>query len=195
MKRWNIVTIPLERNAKDTRTESWKIQGSKSEWGKLENKIKLNGKLDRPQWVELITKLKKNFGYSCIDEINDKKLSLGIIEPNIMDMRLAKRKSQETALQTTLFSSEPFLTVQNYDVQPRITYRCSKCTSQKPHDQQVLEWGVYEWLRLNHNEQEREQVWKNLHIGESGYDTSFLVGNMHLHRNSFMIISIFRYKK
>src|SRR6266581_5112319 len=29
MKRWNIVDVPLERNPKDSREESWKIQGSK----------------------------------------------------------------------------------------------------------------------------------------------------------------------
>jgi hypothetical protein len=196
MKRWNVVTVPLERNPKDTRLESWKIQGSKSEWGRISEKIKLTGKLNRPEWVALIEKMKKDYSYSCIDELNQKRLSLGIIIPNINNMRLEKRKNQETSLQTTLFGGEPFITVQNYDVQPRITYRCPVCVPKSPHDHQVLEWGVYEWLRHNsNNPEEREKVWENLHIGESGYDTSFLVGNMALYRSNFMIISVFRYKK
>ncbi|MGI0047029.1 MAG: hypothetical protein ACREBB_07570 [Nitrosotalea sp.] len=196
MKRWNVVTIPLERNPKDTRIESWKIQGSKSEWERISEKIKLTDTLKRPQWVELVEKLKKDFGHSCIDDLNQKKLSLGMITPTIDDMRLQKRKEQEKSLQTTLFGGEPFITIQNYDVQPRITYRCPTCVFQKPHDHQVLEWGVYEWLRHNSTDADaREKVWENLHIGESGYDTSFLVGNMALHRSNFMIISVFRYKK
>ena len=31
-KRWNVMELPLERNPSDTRSESWKVQGSKSEW-------------------------------------------------------------------------------------------------------------------------------------------------------------------
>src|SRR5438132_8893567 len=40
MKRWNIVEVPLERNSRDTRAESWKIQGSKNDWDKLGAKIR-----------------------------------------------------------------------------------------------------------------------------------------------------------
>lgn len=40
MNRWEIVEIPLERNPKDNRRESWKIQGSHTEWSKIPNLIK-----------------------------------------------------------------------------------------------------------------------------------------------------------
>lgn len=46
-KRWDIVSIPLERNPKDNRKESWKIQGSKTEWDALPRKIQKQGKLSR----------------------------------------------------------------------------------------------------------------------------------------------------
>jgi hypothetical protein len=45
MKRWNIVKVPLERNPRDTRPESWKIQGSKGEWDRLAQKIELQGQV------------------------------------------------------------------------------------------------------------------------------------------------------
>ena len=61
MKRWNVVSLPLERNTKDSRDESWKIQGSKTEWETLSDKIIVKRKLSRKEWVELITYLKENF--------------------------------------------------------------------------------------------------------------------------------------
>ena len=60
MKRWNVVSLPLERNTKDSRDESWKIQGSKTEWETLSDKIIVKRKLSRKEWVELITYLKEN---------------------------------------------------------------------------------------------------------------------------------------
>ncbi len=192
MKRWDVVEIPLERNPQDTRNESWKIQGSKSEWDKLRFKITVHETLSRSKWIALLNDMHKKYGVECIQDLNDERSSLGFIKPREFQQRFEKRKKHERNVQTTLFSQEPFLTIHNYDVQPRMTYRCSGCKSKNPHDQQILEWGVYEWIRKNPDK--IEQVWKNLHIGESGYDTSFLVGNMFLHRSSFMIISIFRHK-
>lgn len=192
MKRWNIISIPLERNKQDSRDESWKIQGSKDEWDILSEKIKVKRKLERKEWVALIEELKVNYGYNYIEDINDKKLSLGIIVPKIISKRLEKRKEIDTTIQTTLENRDPFLTINNYEVRPTITYQCPTCRTKKGHHVQgVLEWGVYEWIRINKN---MEQVWDNLHIGESGYDQCFLVGNMNHHRSRFLIISIFRYK-
>ena len=62
MKRWDVVSIPLERNPKDNRKESWKIQGSKAEWDALPRKIQKKGKLSRKKQVDLISHLKENYG-------------------------------------------------------------------------------------------------------------------------------------
>ncbi len=192
LKRWNIVSIPLERNPQDNRMESWKIQDSKKDWHKLSEKIQVKRKLSRKEWVELIEKLKKEYSYGCIEELNRKKLSLGIIVPRIISKELERRKEQDSTVQKSLDYDEQFLTIQNYKVRPKISYRCPNCETKNPHNQGVIEWGVYEWLRSN--QANMEQVWDNLHIGESGYDQSFLVGNMNRYRNGFMIISVFRYK-
>jgi len=192
MKRWHVVEIPLEKNPQDTRDESWKIQGSKTEWDKLKFKITDHDQLTKKQQINLLNELHGKFGADCVQDLNERKVSLGFIKPQGLEPRLEKRKQQEKGVQTTLFSKDLFLTVHNYGVQPRMKYRCSGCKSKSPHDQQILEWGFYEWMRKNPSNV--EQVWHNSHIGESGYDTSFLVGNMFLHRSSFMIISIFRHK-
>ncbi len=118
---------------------------------------------------------------------------MGIIVPKIIDRKLEERKNIETGFQTTLINDNLFMTVNNYGVRPVISYRCPKCrTKQQQHNQGVLEWGVYESLRRDQTH--KDQVWHNLRLDDSGYDKTFLVGNMNLHRSRFLIISIFRYK-
>ena len=193
MKRWNVIDIPLERNSRDSRKESWKIQGSRTEWNTLSNKIKVKRSLSRSEWVELVEYLKANCSYDCIEDMNDQKISLGIIIPKIIDKKFEERKNVDYTVQSTLVNDNLFMTIRNYGVRPVVSYSCPKCRTKKQHHKQgILEWGVYEWLRKNYDS--KEQMWKNLHIDESGYDQSFLVGNMNLHRSRFMIISVFRYK-
>ena len=192
MNRWNVVEVPLERNPQDTRIESWKIQGSKSEWRQLAEKLTPHGKLAKKEQISLLKRLDEEFGAKCVKDLNEQRKSLGIIRPQKIKHRMAIREEYEKTVQLELFSDKPFQTIHNYDIQPRIKYRCSECRAEDPHDQQILEWGVYEWIRKHPDNV--EQVWKNLHLGESGYDTRFLVGNMARHRTSFMIISILRHK-
>ena len=144
--------------------------------------------------ADLISYLKENYGYGCIEDMNDQKTSLGIIVPEIIDKKFEERKDVKPTIQTTLVNQDLFMTIQNYAIRPVISYRCPKCRTRKQHHKQgVLEWGAYEWLRKHDND--KDQLWKNLHIGESGYDHTFLVGNMNRHRGSFMIISVFRFKR
>jgi hypothetical protein len=191
MKRWNVVSIPLERNPRDNRKESWKIQGSKDEWDTLSSKIIVKKRLSRKDWVALVERLKKDYSYGCVEELNEKQLSLGIIIPKIVDKTFEQRKDLDSSIQSTLVNDDLFMTIKNYKIRPKISYNCPNC-QKKLHNQGVLEWGVYEYIRTDPITPEK--VWDNLHIGELGYDQSFLVGNMNLYRNNFMIISVFRYK-
>jgi hypothetical protein len=193
MMRWNVVTVPLERNPKDTRQESWKIQGSKDEWMKLASKIQRISKLSRDEQISLLEKLHKEYGVDCVDTLNERKISLGLIKPNSIEPRFEKRKNHDPSIQSALFQTEPFQTIKNYDIQPRLKYRCSGCRKENGHDQQVIEWGVYEWIR--NNEEKLDQLWEALGIVSADYQKSFLVGNQAAYRNAFMIISVFRHKQ
>jgi len=175
MMRWNVVEVPLERNPRDNRVESWKIQGSKSDWGQIAKRIKL-----------------RHIVKERSQKLNDQRVSLGFIKPKIISFQLETREDFEKAAQLTLESRDPFVTIKNYPLRPVIAYRCSNCKSKGPHEQQVLEWGIYEWLRQHPDEPSK--VWENLRMKESGYYRSFLVGNMALYRTSFAIISMFRHK-
>lgn len=193
MKRWNIISVPLERNPQDSRPESWKIQGSKGEWDKLSQKIELRGEVaSRDEKFGILSGLQERFGVGCVEDLNDDRASLGIVKPVAFECSFEKRSDHEPEAQSTLDGAKPFLTIKNYPLRPVMTYRCPACRTKAPHRQQIMEWGVFEWMRKHPDEPEK--VFENLHIGEEGYDTSLLVGNMALHRNSFMVISIFRMK-
>lgn len=193
MKRWNVVSLYLERNPQDNRSESWKIHDSKAKWDTLSDQITVEGKLPRKKRIELIESLKKNHSYGCIEDINDKKLSLGIISPQIIDHRFEERTNKTTTVQSKLIDTDLFMTINNYPIRPVISYRCPECrVTKQMHNQGVLEWGIYEWLRQY--PKNKEQVWENLQLDNPEYDTTFLVGNMNRYRSSFLIISILRYK-
>lgn len=193
MKRWNIVRIPLERNSRDTRKESWKIQGSRSDWENLSSKIELVDRItSQNDKLETLQALHARFGADCVSDLNARRESLGFIRPQILGFGFEDRQDRELNLQSTLDGGKAFLTIKNYPLRPYVRYRCSECKSKNPHKQQVIEWGVYEWLRKNAGQEER--VWENLHFNEDGYQQSLLIGNMALHRTSFMVISIFRFK-
>jgi hypothetical protein len=188
LSRWDIVQVPLEKNPADVRDESWKIEGSKSQWNELHKKIKRVDKLDRKVAISI---LEKNV-VDCVSTLNENHISLGIIKPTSMEPYFSKRDTYDGSVQVTLDSETLFRTIHNYKVQPRIKYRCSGCKLTNPHDQQIIEWGVYEWLRNNENEM--DQVWENLHINDPLWTHYFLVGNQVRHLTSYMIISDFRFK-
>lgn len=190
--RWSRVSASLERNPQDVRTESWKIQGSKDE-SEMRRNITVGEKLSRREWVNLIDQLHEHFGVECVEDLNEQRLSLGLIKPKNMRPYFRDRENYDSSMQQTLFGEEPFMTIRNYALQPRLEYNCQNCKIVRGyHDQQVISWEVYEWMRNNPNQVEK--VWENLHIGDPAYHTSLLVGNQARHLRSFMVISILRYK-
>lgn len=191
---WNIVEVPVERNKQDIRYESWKIKGSKAEWDKLFQKIKHVKELTtKQQKTSLLKELLQKFEYDCVNDLNAQKGSLGFIRPTDLEPYFKDRERMKKTIQTTLDSPTLFKTAGNYPKIPYMKYKCSKCKTKKGHNQQILEWGAYEWMR--NNTANLEGLWENYHINDPDWDHVFLVGNMVRQLTSFLIISIFRFKK
>lgn len=189
LKRWNIIQVEVDRDKRDTRNESWKIIGSKNEWNNLDEKIKVIGHV-KPKDRKNIVVNKIN---NCVNTINNAKDSLGIVKPIISQVYFGKREYYNPYIQQSLMRSikgeAPVKTKENYPEVPRIGYRCLNCIAKKGHDQQVIDWGFYEWLRKNPDK--KEQVWENAKlVNNEKSDIYFLVGNQMVHRNSFMVISV-----
>jgi len=190
IKRWDIVRIEVERNEQDTRAESWKITDSKAGWDKLPEKIKVIGLVDkRDERRNLLA----NLTDPSVKTINEAKRSLGIVKPEIIktyfgdNAKFGEWKQLGLPGMTDL---ESYLTKRDYEIEPRVQYRCPEINPPSEHDQQVLEWGFYEWFRKNPDN--REQVWENAGINKENTEIYFLVGNQFRYRTSFMVISVLR---
>lgn len=91
VKWWNELGVPLVRNPMDTRRESWKIPGSKAEWDRLDDKIENHGPIKKNHRRELWSKICERHQVGCVSDLNDGKLSLGVVRPTILSYRLEKR--------------------------------------------------------------------------------------------------------
>jgi hypothetical protein len=191
-KQWDVIRLEVERNDRDTRDESWKIVGSKGEWETLSEKIEVVGSIDSP---ESRRNLIGNRTDTCVNVINDEKRSLGIIKPSeILKTYFKENPKYGQLMQLGLPGMTELDSVKvkrDFPHEPRIMYRCPDCqTEAKHHDQQILEWGFYEWLRKNPDK--KEQVWENARFNRPDTDIYLFVGNQAAHRTSFMVISVLR---
>ena len=98
----------------------------------------------------------------------------------------------DATMQATLTTETLHKTIHNYKLKPVIKYRRSECRAKKYHEQQILEWVVYEWFRKHQGQEEK--VWDSMRLDNPKRDRWFLVGNRAHRRNSFMIISAIRFK-
>ncbi|MHA1950841.1 MAG: hypothetical protein ACW99G_12580 [Candidatus Thorarchaeota archaeon] len=189
LNRWNVVRVPVERNPQDTRTESWKIQGSKMEWEQLSEKIEVIGRFPRRDQPSLVQSLVEG----CVKTINDEKRSLGIVRPTVKKCYFSQEERFDPMVQQVLWGPPPARTKRTFPVSPKVQYRCSDCKIKGDHDQTVLEWGFYQWMKKN--PEKKDQVWDNTRIHSPDYDVYFFVGNQANRRTSFMIISVLRFKR
>lgn len=93
--RWSIVSVPVERDNRDHRLESWKIEGSKSEWARLSRKIKVVGKFPPTKRLNLIGNLTDD----CVQLIRGEGRSLGIVKPTIEKTYFAEREDYDEGIQ------------------------------------------------------------------------------------------------
>jgi hypothetical protein len=190
MSQWDVIEVEVERNEQDTRDESWKIIGSKEEWDNLPQKIKVIGSLDnREERRNLIGNLTDVNAHA----LNEQKRSLGIVKPEVLETYFGTNSKFSEWKQMGLpgFTDlDKYFTKRDYEKEPRVKYRCPQASPPTEHDQQVIEWGFYEWFRKN--PENIEQVWENAGFRKPNTDLYFLLGNLFKHRNSFMVISVLR---
>jgi len=189
LKLWNIVSVPVERNPQDVRFESWKIRESKSDWEFLSDRIVVKGSLSHKEKLPLLGKLISG----CVFDIRDQGRSIGIVKPASKNCSFSERQGYDPYDQMTIEGGTLLKDKNRYRLQPRIEFSCSKCRSNSGHNQQILEWGVYEWMRKNPGKE--DQVWENLFAHESTQEILLVVGNLARHPLSFMVINILRIKR
>jgi len=190
-KRWDVIKVEVEKSDRDTRKESYKIAGSKANWETLSQNVQVVGKVSS---VEDKQRMTVNLCDTSVDVINNAKRSLGIIEPSIIKAYFRNNAKYGELYQQALPGFTDLDTVQtkrDFPQEPRVTYTCPQSvTPEKKHDQQILEWGFYEWIRKNPDN--IDQVWENAQFNKTGTKLYFVIGNLFRYRTSFMVISVLR---
>lgn len=189
LNRWRRISAYLERNPQDNRYESWKLMGPKDQWDSFS--ITVAGKIPPEERADILERIKS----PCVNAINTARFSLGIIKPfAINKCWIDRNPSFEKPIQQGLSlkdSDQWISTKADYPFQPRVAYQCSpEC---KGHDQTILEWGAFEWMRKNPGEELK--LLDNWKLLDSGYDHYLLVGNQRDRRNSFMVINMLWFKR
>lgn len=189
LSRWDVIEVEVEKNSSDTRQESWKIVGSRDNWEDLGRSIRKVGRVkDVSERWNLVTENTAE----CVSSLNEKHQSLGFIKPQVIHkMYFGKNQQYGQPVQLALFSShaKKWAAVKHdYPVLPRLKYSCEHCRTQQGfHDQSVLEWGFYEWMRKNPNN--IEQVWENARFLSEDHEIYLFVGNQQNKRNSYLVIN------
>ena len=191
-RRWDVVTIEVERNERDTRRESWKIAGSKGEWEGLVEKIEVVGRIESRAERR---NLAGNLTDACVNVLSQTRRSLGIIKPEAIHRTYFRDNPRYGEMWQLglpgLTELEDVQLKRDFPHELRIQYTCPECqTKSGSHDQQVLEWGFYEWMRTNPDN--IEQVWENAGFAQEDTDIYLFVGNQAAHLTSFMVISVLR---
>lgn len=186
-RRWNIISAPIEKDEEgDYREESYKIEGSREDWEILHKKITKVGELDKPDQIDLVHELATD----CPALLNEEKLSLGIVEPaRIMRYWLKELEDATTQLDLALNERRG---KNSFPHKLYIKYRCQGCQQETPHEQHVIEYGIYKYWEKNDNPR---GVIDALRLNDDDYKHYFFVGNLRHNPTSFVIISDLRFKK
>lgn len=189
LSRWSKVSVDLEKNKKDSRYESYRIANSIDMLNKPP--LSIYGKISRNQRIEILDKLRS----PCVADVNTARFSLCVIKPyEIFDVWLSSNPTFDKNNQKSipLISSDEWLkTKADYPLQPRIRYKCSKLCS--GHDQSILEWGAFEWMRKN--ESKAHMIIDNWKFRNHEYEHYLIIGNQLRHRTSFLVINVVPIKK
>lgn len=78
-RQWDIIEVDVERDDRDNRAESWKIAGSNDDWAGLSDKFHIVGHLES---LDARRKLLHPLTVGCVNDLNDSKRSLGIVQPD-----------------------------------------------------------------------------------------------------------------
>lgn len=188
LSKWDIVTLYVERNKRDSRNESWKISsGSRHEnFIGFENDIQYNGKANHVQRKNIIAFLNQNASPS-LSELNKNRKSIGIIKADSVHASWAENSRYKNENQITLFEdveSKNYYDRYTKDSKEKIS-RIAFKDGDGLHDLQLNEWHYFEGGRkLGFT----KDIFKNLHTNTSKI---LLLGNMLQYQTSWMVLSVF----
>lgn len=180
--RWSTYRVPLERNPKDSRPESFRLQGDRSCTGHpiINNTFKKVGELKPTQRAATLNP----YLVGSIKEANARKLSLAIIQPSFGTLDYEHNPESPDSPMLTLFDPvpRPEAGAKRFPYIPRLHFTDEIGLH---HHLMVRDWGCFEWMRKNPDRY--RELDRALHLSEH---SSLLIGNFNRHRTSWLIISV-----
>lgn len=185
--RWYSCKVPLERNPKDSRPESWKIRGDRSaeQHCNINKTFEVQHKLKDTDQRDLFSRMESVC--RSIDEANERRLSLFVLRPQgNVTLEFVENRDSPDHPQMWLFEKEPNIEPQGakrFAFQPYLRFN----DAGGQHRLQLRDWGCYEFMR-NSGDDRRYELRQALKLDAC---PPLLLGNMNGHRNTWLIISVF----
>jgi hypothetical protein len=186
-RRWSLARIPLERNPKDSRIESWKIRGDRAPdaHDQINNVIcTIVPEISIPTKREIAQTLRVR----SLKRANENCQSLCVLYPEtVPQLSFDAGEEAEMAPTPDLFGNRPDLKVaQRFNWHPRLRFKDEDGDS---HNLMLRDWGCYEFMRKGGNSKipplDLEQA---LNLSTA---PPLFCGNLNRFRNSWLIISVF----
>lgn len=188
LHRWDMFHLELERNPKDNRRESWKLGGDRHDQAAVDGLTRALAENGHHAQVSRGVRLEQidRFVAPSIKWLNDRRLSLGIIKPELIDYHYEIDKGADRAQQQFegLETPAPEAGRHAYVARPKIRFR----DEDGFHDLSFNAHDAYEWLRKN-PEASRASLFDNLRWQQPERDVRLLVGNLSHQRNVWVVIA------
>jgi hypothetical protein len=182
--RWSVSRVPLERNPKDSRIESFKLAGDRAigAHDQINERFEVAGKVTPRERIKLLSP----YAINSIAEANAKRMSLAIVHPDAFDLTFDHNPSSPDSPQMALFDDgieKPTAGARRFPFIPRLRFR-DECGW---HALMLRDWGCYEFMRKNEEPYYRQNMAKALHLDP---DSSLLIGNLNNQRTAWLVISV-----
>jgi hypothetical protein len=194
-KRWSIISAEIEKNDKDFRSESYRIN---------DQSIQLIQKISTEDNWSNIKRLVLPFKTQSTAEIRDRGDSLGIIKPLLIKKTFSKTDSREwdAKQQAILDQTDLFEPLKDLEKIPyKFGYEFLE-EDNSSHSYTINDWEIVQLYRncrfkssykdkLDKEKDAVEKVIQKLETFAKEKDLHFVLGNMKNHPQNFMIIGLF----
>lgn len=184
--RWHQYRVPVQRNPKDSRPESFQLAGDRSI--NAHDRINEVFREVRKEWPRAQrVGLLHSCAISSIREANARRMSLAIIHPDTFGgLTFDSNPDSPDSPQLALFDLPAGALLdgsKRFALKPYIDFKDELGW----HHLQLRDWGAYELQRKNSLNYFRQNLGSALHLDEN---SSLLVGNLSHQRTTWLIISV-----
>lgn len=177
-RRWARYEVPVARPKRDNRSESYQVEGN----NKHNGGFSLVSQLERNKRKALLEEYK----VGSIYEANERRISLAIIEPKDVELKMYSTNTVESPMQWFIRRGKLCKAKERFPWIPRIHFN----DEAGAHKLALRDWGVFEWMRKNPQhtmEESQETARSNLRLSDS---SCLFVGNYLNYRNTWLVISV-----